>query len=154
MKVEVIHGPNLNMLGKREPTIYGSLTLDEINEKIAKKAEKLGMEVDIFHSNSEGEIVSKIQILPNERIDGIVLNAAAYTHTSIAIRDALLSVSIPFVEVHISNVYGRESFRNNSYLSDIAIGIISGFGYLSYELALEALKYYLKRPLHNSLITI
>lgn len=144
MKVEIIHGPNLNMLGKREPTIYGSLTLEEINEKIVKKAAKLSMEVDIFHSNSEGEIVSRIQSLHNKHIDGIVLNAAAYTHTSVAIRDALLSVSLPFVEVHISNVYKRESFRNKSYLSDIAVGVISGFGYLSYELALEALKHYFK----------
>ncbi len=142
MIINIIHGPNLNMLSKREPSLYGSLTLDEINNLILKKAHSLNVSVDFFQSNVEGDIVSKIQNLYGES-DGIIINAAAYTHTSIAIRDALLAVNIPFVEVHLSNVYKRESFRHFSYLSDVAVGVIAGFGFKSYELALEALVNYL-----------
>ena len=144
MKISLIHGPNLNMLGKREPSIYGSFTLDEINKKIAYRASLLNIELDVFQSNSEGDIISKIQSLPERGADGLILNAGAYTHTSIAIRDAILAVSMPFVEVHLSNIYKREEFRKQSYLSDIAIGVVSGLGVLGYECALEALAEHLR----------
>jgi len=138
MKISVINGPNLDMLGTREPSLYGSLSISDINRQIKAKADKLGVEIDIFQSNLEGEIVERIHSLYGN-FDGFIINAAAYTHTSIAIRDAALSISLPFIEVHLSNVYKRESFRHKSYLADIALGVISGFGYLSYTLALEAL---------------
>jgi len=138
MKISVINGPNLDMLGTREPSLYGSLSISDINKQIKAKADKLGVEIDIFQSNFEGEIVERIHSLYGN-FDGFIINAAAYTHTSIAIRDAALSISLPFIEVHLSNVYKRESFRHKSYLADIALGVISGFGYLSYTLALEAL---------------
>ncbi len=143
MKISVIHGPNLDMLGKREPGLYGTLSLSDINEHIKHRADMLGVEVDIFQSNYEGEIVNKIHSLYNN-FDGFIINAAAYTHTSVAIRDAVLSVSLPFIEVHLSNVHKREVFRHKSYLSDIAVGVISGFGYLSYTLALEAIIHHIK----------
>ncbi len=144
MKIAVIHGPNLNMLGTRETDIYGKLTLSDINERIDKKGKELGVVVECFQSNKEGEIIEKIQSLPLGNFDGLLLNAAAYTHTSIALRDAVLSVSLPFVEVHLSNIYKREQFRHTSYLSDIAVGVICGFGALSYELALEAIVEHIK----------
>ncbi len=143
MKISVINGPNLNMLGTREPSLYGNLTVSDINRQIEIKADELGVEIDLFQSNIEGEIVEKIHSLYNN-FDGFIINAAAYTHTSIAIRDAALSVSLPFIEVHLSNVYKREPFRHKSYLADIALGVISGFGYLSYTLALEALVKHIK----------
>lgn len=141
MKILFINGPNLNMLGRREPELYGYLTLDDINEKIAKKASDLGVEVEFYQSNHEGALIDRIQAAKDENIDAFVVNAGAYTHTSIAIRDALLSTDIKFIEVHLSNIFRREEFRNRSYLSDIAHGVIVGFGYLGYELALESLKY-------------
>lgn len=141
MKILFINGPNLNMLGRREPELYGYLTLDDINDKITKKASDLGMEVEFYQSNHEGALIDRIQAAKDENIDAFVVNAGAYTHTSIAIRDALLSTGIKFIEVHLSNIFSREEFRNRSYLSDIAYGVIVGFGYLGYELALEALKY-------------
>ncbi len=143
MKIFVIHGPNLDMLGSREPSLYGSLSLADINGKIELKAKELNVFVETFQSNTEGEIVDRIHGL-HQKFDGLIINAAAYTHTSVAIRDAILSVSLPFVEVHLSNVFKREKFRHKSYLSDIAVGVISGFGYLSYTLALEALVAYIK----------
>ncbi len=143
MKISIINGPNLNMLGTREPSLYGNLTVSDINRQIEIKADELGVEIDLFQSNIEGEIVEKIHSLYNN-FDGFIINAAAYTHTSIAIRDAALSVSLPFIEVHLSNVYKREPFRHKSYLADIALGVISGFGYLSYTLALEALVKHIK----------
>ncbi len=143
MKISVINGPNLNMLGTREPSLYGNLTVSDINRQIEIKADELGVEIDLFQSNIEGEIVEKIHSL-YDNFDGFIINAAAYTHTSIAIRDAALSVSLPFIEVHLSNVYKREPFRHKSYLADIALGVISGFGYLSYTLALEALVKHIK----------
>lgn len=141
MKILFINGPNLNMLGRREPELYGHLTLDDINKKIAEKALKLNIEAEFYQSNHEGELVDRIQSAKDENIDAFVINAGAYTHTSIAIRDALLSTDIKFIEVHLSNVFQREKFRRTSYLSDIAYGVIVGFGYLGYELALEALYY-------------
>lgn len=135
MKILVINGPNLNMLGKREASQYGDITFFELESLILEKAESLQMEVELFQSNFEGEIVDKIQ--RSETYDGIIINAGAYTHTSIAIRDALLAARSKFIEVHISNVYSREPFRHKSYLSDIAIGVIAGFKEYSYIMALD-----------------
>jgi 3-dehydroquinate dehydratase-2 len=144
MKILVIHGPNLNLLGKREPEIYGRTTLDEINSTLKKEAETLGIEVEFFQSNSEGEIVTRIQEATG-KFDGIVINPAAYTHTSVAIRDAIVSTDIPTVEVHISNVYKREEFRRKSFISGVVVGVISGFGVDSYLLGLRGLINYLKK---------
>lgn len=140
----LINGPNLNMLGIREVTKYGQTSLPEIEDSMKIKAGKLGFSLKTYQSNSESDLVGFIQ---NEglRAKGLVLNAGAYTHTSIAIRDAILSVGIPFVEVHMSNIFAREEFRTVSYLSGIAVGIISGFGKFSYELGLEAIADYIKR---------
>ncbi|NIP39251.1 MAG: type II 3-dehydroquinate dehydratase [Candidatus Dadabacteria bacterium] len=143
MKILIIHGPNLNMLGKREPDIYGSTTLSDINNLVEIVAKSLNVKTEYFQSNSEGEIVTKIQN-SLEKIDGIVINPAAYTHTSVAIRDAILSTDIPTVEVHISNIYKREKFRQNSYVSGVALGVISGFGTYSYILGLKAITNHLK----------
>ena len=135
MKVLFINGPNLNMLGTREEDVYGSLTLDQINGKILSKANELKLDTDFFQSNVEGNLVSKIQ--ESSDFDYIVINPAAFTHTSIAIRDALLSIEAKFIEVHLSNIYSREDFRHNSYVSSIAIGVISGFGFHGYLMALD-----------------
>lgn len=136
--IAVIHGPNLNLLGQRESTIYGNVTLEAINARLQTRAESLGAQLSMYQSNHEGALVDHIQSLVG-RCSGIIINAGALTHTSVALRDALLAASIPFVEVHISNVYARESFRHTSYLAPVARGVIVGFGALSYELALEAL---------------
>jgi 3-dehydroquinate dehydratase-2 len=143
MKILVIHGPNLNLLGMREPEIYGKTTLDEINSLLKKEAKSLGVQIELFQSNSEGEIVTKIQYATN-KFDGIIINPAAYTHTSVAIRDAISSTGIPTVEVHISNVYRREEFRQKSFISPVASGVISGFGVYSYILGLRGLIRHLK----------
>jgi 3-dehydroquinate dehydratase-2 len=143
MKILIIHGPNLNMLGKREPDIYGAKTLEDINSSLSECAKKIGADVSFFQSNSEGEIVSAIQDAMSE-FDGIVINPGAYTHTSVAIRDAILSCGLPVVEVHISNVYKREDFRQKSYVSAVALGVISGFGVNSYFLGLSGLVEHLK----------
>jgi len=145
MKIAVIHGPNLNLLGIREPSIYGSTTLKDINDMLFNKALVLGVEVEFFQSNIEGEIVDYIQLLPERGFDGIVINPAAYTHTSLAIRDALLAVKLPFVEVHLSNVFSREDFRHKSFLSDIAEGVISGLKEKGYVYALDYLVTALKQ---------
>ncbi|MGE4496677.1 MAG: type II 3-dehydroquinate dehydratase [Deferribacterales bacterium] len=134
MKLLVINGPNLNMLGRRESSHYGTLTLADINTKLIEKADGRA-ELEFFQSNHEGAIIDRIQ--QTSGFDGIIINAGAYTHTSIGIRDAFLAAKTPFVEVHLSNVYAREDFRHNSYLSDIAKGVIAGFGWMSYMLALE-----------------
>jgi 3-dehydroquinate dehydratase-2 len=133
-KVLLVNGPNINMLGKREPGIYGSLTLDEITKNLSKIALEYGVSLDSYQSNHEGDIIDKIQ---QSKHDIILCNAGALTHTSVGIRDAFLAVCIPFIEVHISNVYARDKFRQKSYLSDIAIGVICGFGNESYEMALR-----------------
>lgn len=135
-KVLVLHGPNLNLLGLREPEHYGKDTLDSINERLAKQAQEAGLALETFQSNSEAELISKIQSLAKQDIGFIIINPAAFTHTSVAMRDALAAVKIPFVEVHLSNIYAREAFRHHSYFSDIAVGIISGLGAESYSLAL------------------
>jgi 3-dehydroquinate dehydratase-2 len=134
----VIHGPNLNLLGTREPEVYGADTLDDINQDLAGMASQKGIALQTFQSNSEGEIVDCIQQAGNNKVEFVIINPAAYTHTSIAIRDAFLATRLPFIEVHLSNVYAREDFRKHSYLSDIAVGVISGFGINSYRLAFEA----------------
>ncbi len=136
-KILIINGPNINLLGKREKDIYGDAVYEELNEKLKENAGKLGMELDIFQSNHEGGIVDRIHAAMGE-YPIIIMNAGAFTHTSIAIRDALLATEIPFIEVHISNVFEREDFRQVSYLSDVAEGVISGFGAYSYFLALDA----------------
>ena len=132
--ITVIHGPNLNLLGKREPDHYGTLTLDDINIVLTNEATKLKLNVDVYQSNSESEIVDKIQSLKS---DFIIINPAAYTHSSVAIRDALAAMKIPFIEVHISNVFSREDFRKQSFFSDIAVGVISGLGTEGYCAALN-----------------
>ncbi|MBC2856601.1 MAG: type II 3-dehydroquinate dehydratase [Cetobacterium sp.] len=136
MKILVINGPNLNLLGTREPEIYGDLTLDKLNELIRTKAKKMDMEIEFFQSNHEGAIVDKIQE-SLKKVDYLIINPAALTHYSISIRDAILSTEIKTIEVHISNVYKRESFRHNSVLSDIVIGKLVGFGYFGYLMALD-----------------
>ena len=133
----VINGPNLNLLGSRERNHYGKETLPAINAKLTKRAEQAGARLSAFQSNSEGELVDRIQQARKEGVDFIIINPGAYTHTSIAMRDALAAIRIPFVEVHVSNVFARETFRRESYFTDIAVGIISGLGAKGYELALE-----------------
>ena len=132
--ITVIHGPNLNLLGQREPDHYGTLTLDDINDALTKEASKLNLDIELYQSNSESEIVDKIQSLLS---DFIIINPAAYTHSSVAIRDALAAMEIPFIEVHISNVFAREDFRKQSFFSDIAVGVISGLGAEGYCAALN-----------------
>jgi len=139
----VLHGPNLNLLGLREPGLYGSRSLDQINAALAARAQALGAELDCFQSNHEGALVDRIQAARGQ-CEGLLINAGAYTHTSIALRDALLAVAIPFVEVHLSNVHARETFRHHSYLADKALGVICGFGPASYSLALEGLVEHLR----------
>ena len=136
-KILVIHGPNLNTLGKREPEIYGSKTLDDINRDLKAKGDQLGAAVETFQSNHEGAIVEKIQEAIGKH-KGLIINPAAFTHTSVAIRDAVLLLEIPIVEVHLSNIYKREPFRHKSMLADVATGQISGLGVIGYTLALEA----------------
>jgi 3-dehydroquinate dehydratase II len=135
--VLVLHGPNLNLLGLREPEHYGSLTLADINSSLQTLAKQADIALEAYQSNSEAEIVAKIQSLTINKVDYIIINPAAFTHTSISIRDAISAVKIPFIEVHLSNVYARESFRHHSYFSDIAVGVISGLGAEGYYAALN-----------------
>ncbi|HDT14702.1 MAG TPA: type II 3-dehydroquinate dehydratase [Firmicutes bacterium] len=136
-KILVLHGPNLNLLGKREPNVYGNINLTEINENLVKRASELGVEIKIVQSNHEGELVETLHQAINWA-GCIIVNPAAYTHTSIAIRDALASIDIPAIEVHLSNIYNREDFRQKSFIAPVVTGQISGFGAESYYLALEA----------------
>lgn len=135
--VLVLHGPNLNLLGLREPEHYGKATLDSINQALVSKAKAANIELETFQSNAEAELVTKIQSLAIKKADFVIINPAAYTHTSVAMRDALAAVKVPFIEVHLSNVYAREAFRHHSYFTDIAVGVISGLGAQGYELALD-----------------
>jgi 3-dehydroquinate dehydratase-2 len=144
-KLLILNGPNLNLLGTREPDLYGVATLETIRQGCETLGRNLGHEVLFFQSNAEHALIDKIQAAHDEAIDFIVINPAAYTHTSIALRDVLLGVAIPFIEVHLSNIFAREPFRHHSYLSDIAIGVISGLGAQGYELALQAASHYLAK---------
>lgn len=137
-KILIIHGPNLNLLGSREPEVYGADRLASINQLLLDKALENQIELKTFQSNHEGEIVDAIQKAAADEVDYILINPAAYTHTSVAIRDAFLATRIPFIELHLSNVHARDAFRQHSYLSDIASGVICGFGKNSYLLALDA----------------
>jgi 3-dehydroquinate dehydratase II len=139
MKVLVVHGPNLNLLGTREPEVYGKTTLQDINAMLADEAQALGIEVKCLQSNSEGELVTAIQEAP-AWADALIINPGGYTHTSVALRDAIAAVGLPAIEVHLSNIFAREPFRHHSYISPVAVGIISGFGAESYRLALIAAK--------------
>jgi len=143
LRILVMHGPNLNLLGTREPEHYGLQNLAVINESLIKLGDSLGAEVVSYQSNHEGELVDRIHQAASEGIQGIIINPAAYTHTSVALRDALLGCRIPFIEVHLSNTQRREEFRHKSLLADIAAGVIYGFGAASYQLALRGLAEYL-----------
>lgn len=135
----ILHGPNLNLIGLREPDIYGAMSLSELNEQLSKQAQKQNISLEILQSNSESTLINAIHDTVINNIEGIIINPAAFTHTSIALRDALLAVNLPFFEVHISNLYTREPFRHHSYFSDIAQGVISGFGLNGYFFALTQL---------------
>lgn len=135
--VLVLHGPNLNLLGSREPRHYGLATLDDINRALVSRGESAGAQVNAFQHNHEGALIDRVHQAAREQVDFIVINPAGYTHTSVALRDALAASAIPFVEVHLSNIYARESFRHHSYFSDLAVGVVSGLGAHGYELALE-----------------
>lgn len=138
-KILVLHGPNLNLLGVREPKIYGSVSLESINEELQKTAKNASLELSCFQTNSEAELIQAIHNAYSNQIDYLIINPAAFTHTSIALRDALCATTIPFIEVHLSNIYSREPFRHHSYLSDIAKGVICGLGARGYSFALQAI---------------
>ncbi len=137
-RILVLNGPNLNLLGSREPDVYGRTTLATIGTALRARAAAAGHDLDFYQSNAEHELVERIHQAGRDGVAFILINPAAYTHTSVALRDALLGVGIPFIELHLSNVHAREAFRQRSYLSDVAVGVISGFGAQSYELALDA----------------
>lgn len=139
MQILLLNGPNLNMLGKREPSVYGFTTLADIENNLYDSAKSMEVSLDTFQANSEHALIDKIHSSATTGVEGIIFNPAAFTHTSIALRDALLSVGIPFIEVHLSNVHKREAFRHHSYFSDIALGTIVGLGAIGYQFALEAL---------------
>lgn len=136
-KILVVHGPNLNLLGRREPSIYGGVSLEDINRNLVAKARAASVQLDTFQSNAEYALINRIQEAMDDDTGFIIINPAALTHTSIALRDALAATNLPFIEVHLSNVYAREHFRHKSYFSDIAVGVISGLGASGYELALQ-----------------
>lgn len=143
MTIGVLHGPNLNLLGRREPEVYGRTTLEEINDRLAVLASELGARIEAFQANGEGELIDRIQAMA-DRAAGFLVNAGAYTHTSVALRDALLGVGRPFVEVHLSNVHAREAFRRRSLLAPKAVGVVVGFGVQSYCLGLRGLVRHLR----------
>lgn len=148
-KILVLNGPNLNLLGTREPHHYGAITLDQILVDLGTMASDLGVTVDHFQSNAEHDLVDRIQQAPHEGVDFILLNPAAFTHTSVGMRDALQAVGIPFIEIHLSNIHAREEFRQTSYFSDIAMGVISGLGPQGYELGLRAAVTFLEKQSEN-----
>lgn len=136
-QILLLHGANLNLLGTREPTIYGATTLNQINEQLATKAHQQGYTLDCLQSNHEGILIDRIQAAAHDGTQYIIINPAAFTHTSVAMRDAMLAIKIPFIEVHLSNVHARETFRHHSYFSDVAIGVICGLGAQGYDFALQ-----------------
>lgn len=138
--VLVINGPNLNLLGTREPEVYGKTTLDDITQKLQNQAANLGISLDSYQSNHEGELIDRVQKAKKDDVGFIIINPGGFTHTSVALRDALAGVAIPFIEVHLSNIHQREEFRKHSYFSDLAIGVICGLGAKGYELALNAIQ--------------
>ena len=142
----VLHGPNLNMLGEREPDVYGRDTLADINQRLEQLAQDRGHHLLTMQSNAEYELVERVQDARHEGVNFIIINPAAFTHTSVALRDALAAVEIPFIEVHLSNVYAREAFRHQSYFSDLATGVVCGLGAMGYELALQAALAQLEHP--------
>lgn len=142
----VLHGPNLNLLGTREPDVYGRITLDEINQRLQQLARENGASLHYLQSNAEAALVDRVQLARQDGTDFIIINPAAFTHTSVALRDALAAVAIPFVEIHISNVFAREAFRKESYFSDLAVGVISGLGASGYELAVQFALQYTANP--------
>jgi len=149
--VLVLHGPNLNLLGSREPKHYGLATLDDIDHALVSRGESVGAQVETFQHNHEGALIERVHQAGRDHVDFILINPAGYTHTSVALRDALAAVAIPFVEVHLSNIHARESFRHHSYFSDLAVGVVSGLGAHGYELALEfALRHLQNRTPHGS----
>jgi len=150
-RILVLNGPNLNLLGIREPGHYGVMTLEGITNRLAELAEVEGAEMASLQSNAEHEMIERVHAAPSEGIDFIIINPAAFTHTSVGLRDALLAVGIPFIEVHLSNVHAREEFRKHSYFSDVAVGVISGLGPVGYELALRAAVRYLEERGEQSL---
>lgn len=137
-KILVLHGPNLNLLGSREPDVYGTDTLASIDQRLRERGKKAGIEVATFQSNAEAPLIERVHAAKSDETAWIIINPAAFTHTSVALRDALAAVGLPFIEVHLSNVHAREAFRKHSYFSDLAAGVVAGFGAQSYELALEA----------------
>ncbi len=136
-RILVLHGPNLNLLGQREPEIYGHLTLDEINQKLIAHAQAKGVVLETFQSNCEGTLIDRLHQAHQDGVEFVIINPAAYTHTSVALRDALMGVDTPFVEVHLSNIYSRDAFRHKSFFSDLAQGVICGFGWQGYLFALD-----------------
>lgn len=138
LKILLLHGPNLNLLGTREPEVYGSTTMAQIDARLQEKAKVAGVYLECFQSNAEGALIDRIHAARLAGVGFIVINPGGYTHTSIALRDALSAVAIPFIEVHLSNVYAREEFRKHSYFSDLAVGVVTGFGAQGYEFALDA----------------
>lgn len=144
LKILVLNGPNLNLLGKREPEHYGTTTLEDILDRLGEQAGTVGAQIKSFQSNAEHELVERVQAAGNENIDFTIINPAALTHTSVGLRDALKAVGIPFIELHLSNIHAREEFRKHSYFSDIAVGVITGLGPIGYELALTAAVRYLE----------
>lgn len=143
MRIAVLNGPNLNLLGTREPDIYGSLTFAELEARVRAAAEGVGAELTWFQSNSEGDLVSAVQQLPGTA-DGAIINAAAYSHTSLALRDAMLAVRMPFIEVHLSNIFARDEMRRHSLLADLAIAVVAGLGARGYEVAIAGLAEHLR----------
>ena len=141
----VLHGPNLNLLGMREPELYGNTTLASINQNLVEIAKQASVNIETFQSNSEADLIAKIHAIATNKVDFVIINPAAFTHTSVAMRDALSAVKVPFIEVHLSNVYAREAFRHHSYFTDIAIGVISGLGAQGYALALDFAVKYIKQ---------
>jgi 3-dehydroquinate dehydratase-2 len=150
-RILLLNGPNLNLLGTREPSFYGASTLEEVVKRVVEVAVEQGATLNSFQSNAEHEMIEQVHAAPREKINFIIINPAAFTHTSVALRDALKAVGIPFVEVHLSNIHAREEFRRHSYFSDVAVGVISGLGPIGYELALRAAVRYLEERGEKSL---